>query len=108
MCPPGALAGCLAWKRKWPPLPIQQSGGREGRHRLWGTHSWTETVPINQRLVHLAMPRGTPLCAEGESSTETKTGTVAKASPSLLLGALLPCSNDSVGRARHGQKESPV
>lgn len=80
----------------------------KGRHRLWGTHSWAESVPINQRLVHLAMPSGTPLCAEGESGTETETGTVAIASPSLLVATLLPCSNDSVGRARHGKKESPL
>lgn len=39
----------------------------KGRHELWGTHSWAETMPINQRLVHLAMPSGTPLCAEGQS-----------------------------------------
>lgn len=76
----------------------------KGRHRLWGTHSWAETMPINQRLVHLAMPSGTPLCAEGESGAETAIGTVAKASPSLLVGALLPCSNDRVGRAGHGKK----
>lgn len=65
-------------------------------------------MPINQRLVHLAMPSGTPLCAEGKGGTETETGTVAKPSLILLVGVSLPRPNGSVDGARHGGKEKKV
>lgn len=63
-------------------------------------------MPINQRLVHLAMPSGTPLCAEGRGGTRSEAGTVAKPSLILLVGVSVPCTNGStVGRARHEEKK---
>lgn len=66
-------------------------------------------MPINQRLVHLAMPSGTPFCAEGRGGTGSEAGTIAKPSLILLVGVSVPRPNGSgVGRARHGgeRKES--
>lgn len=74
---------------------------RTGRHGPWGTQQRAETMPINQRLVHLAMPSGTPLCAEGKGGIEKETGTVAKPPLILLVGVSLPCLNG----ARHGEKK---
>ena len=63
-------------------------------------------MPINQRLVHLAMPSGTPLCAEGRGGTGSEAGTVAKPSLILLVGVSVPRPNGStVGRARHELKK---
>lgn len=62
-------------------------------------------MPINQRLVHLAMPSGTPLCAEGWGGTGSEAGTVAKAPLILLVGVSVPRTNGSrVGRARHDRE----
>lgn len=62
-------------------------------------------MPINQRLVHLAMPSGTPLCAEGWRGTGSEAGTGAKPSLILLVGVSVPRPNGSrVGRARHEKK----
>lgn len=46
-------------------------------------------MPINQRLVHLAMPSGTPLCAEGRGGTGSGAGTAAK--PSLISWWVYQC-----------------
>lgn len=60
-------------------------------------------MPINQRLVHLAMPSGTPLCAEGRGGTGSGAGTAAKPSLILLVGVSVPRPNGSgVDGARHG------
>lgn len=62
-------------------------------------------MPINQRLVHLAMPSGTSLCAEGWRGTGSEAGTGVKPSLILLVGVSVPRPNGSrVGRARHEKK----
>lgn len=66
-------------------------------------------MPINQRLVHLAMPSGTPLCVEGRGGTGSEAGTVAKPSLILQVGVSVPRPNgSSVDGARHGEKGMKV
>lgn len=50
-------------------------------------------MPINQRLVHLAVPGGTSLCGEGRGGTGSEAGTAAKPSLILLVGVSVPRPN---------------
>ena len=64
-------------------MPRQQRDkGRPGPWGVgrctWADSSGAESVPINQGVVHPAMPTGTPLCAEVGGGTGGKVGTVGK------------------------------
>lgn len=84
-------------------------GERKMRHEPQGAVQRAETMPINQRLVHLAMPSGTPLCAEGGHGTGSEAGTVAKSSLIFRVGISVPCLNGRrVGRSRHEAKTEKV